>query len=97
MRNGSVVGTHTFGRFRLNTDGVRFDVEEFRHSLLYFFGERRNFGSGENQGGIEIDDSVARVTDLLERFFHEHTGVGSFPSSISRREERADVAGGNCA
>src|SRR5579863_2951591 len=94
---GDVIETEAFGGFGLDADLVEVDVEEFGDPGAHVSGDGGNFGRGEDQGAIDVDDLVAGVLELFESELDEDAGVGVFPARIAGRKKGADVAGGDGA
>jgi len=97
MALGDVIEIEAFGGFGLDADLVEFDAEEVGDADAHFAGDGRDFGRGENEGGVDVYDAVAGVLEFFKGEIEEDGGVGVFPSRVVGREEGADVARGHCA
>ena len=73
------------------------DAEQVGDAGAHFAGDGRDFGRGQNQRGVDVDDAVAGVLQLFEREVEKDGGVGVFPARIAGRKEAADVARGHGA
>src|SRR5580658_5320411 len=65
--------------------------------LAKFGGDRGDLGRGQDQRGVYVYDAIADVLNFFESQVEKDGGVGVLPTRIARREEAADVAGGNSA
>ncbi len=97
MGLGYVVEAEAFGGFGFNADLIEFHAEQIRDADAHFSGYRRDFGCGQDERGVHVDDAVTGVLDLFEREVEEDGGVGVFPARVVGREEGADVAGSDGA
>jgi hypothetical protein len=58
---------------------------------------RTDFRRGEDQAGVDIGDAAAGVAHTSQGFAEKDGGIRVFPFGIGRREERADIGGGDGA
>lgn len=97
VRDCGVVEVQAFWSFGLHADCFRFDVQQFGEALADCGRVGADLGSGENQSAVDVQDTVAGVGDVAHRLLDEDDGVCALPSRIARREEGADVSGGDGA
>ena len=69
MRDCSIIGAHSLGGLRFDSDGVAGQAGDFCDAGADRSGVRSDLGSGQNQSGVEIHDFVARCAHALQRFF----------------------------
>lgn len=72
-------------------------MEQVGDAVAEVGGYGADFGSGEHEGGVHIDDAVAGVLNFFEGEVEEDGGIGVFPARVAGRKETADVAGGDGA
>ena len=86
-----------FGGFGFDAYLIDAQIEQVGDAGAHLVGDGRDFGRGQDQGGIDVDDAEAGVLQLLHGEVEEDGRVGVFPAGIAGREEAADVAGGDGA
>ena len=69
--------------------------EQVGDAGAHLAGDGDDFGRGQNQRGVDVDDAVAGVLQLFHGQVEEDGRVGVLPARVAGREEAADVAGGD--
>jgi hypothetical protein len=91
MCDGSVVGTHTFGSFRLKPDAISWNTKKLRNALANGRRVRPNLGCGQNQRGIDIDDRIPGGARPLQSFLQKYRGIRSLPFWVRRWKQSPNV------
>jgi hypothetical protein len=63
---GDVVEAEAFRGFGLDADLVELDGEQVGDAGAHIAGDGRDFGRGEDEGDVDVDDAVAGVLELLK-------------------------------
>jgi len=93
MRDGRIVGAHTFWSLCFDPNLVRLNAQKRGDARLNFLCMGNDFRFSQDQRGIDIAHFVSGKPDLLQRFLKKNDGVGAFPPGIGGREIAADISG----